>query len=118
MDKDCVFCKIIKRDIPSKIEFENNDVIAFRTIQPIAPTHILIIPKKHIKNLSEASDSDNNLLGEIMIVARDLAKKLGISEAFRVAAANGDGAGQSVFHMHFHLTGGWKKKYEEAEDQA
>ena len=117
MNKECVFCKIIKREIPSKIEFENDKVIAFRDIKPIAPIHILIVPKKHIKNLSETSDLDKNLLGEMMIVAGNLASKFGVSKAFRVVVANGEDAGQSVFHMHFHLTGGWKKKHEGLEDE-
>ena len=118
MGKDCLFCKIIKREIPSKIEFENDKIIAFWDVKPIAPVHILIVPKKHIINLSEVSDSDKELLGEMLIVAGNLAKKFGISKGFRTATANGKSAGQSVFHMHLHLTGGWKEKYERQTDKA
>lgn len=107
MANDCVFCKIINREIPSKIEFENDNIIAFWDVKPIAPVHILIVPKKHMVNLATVSDSDKEVLGEMSLVAGNLAKKLGISKAFRTATANGEGAGQSVFHMH--LTGGWKE---------
>lgn len=118
MSKDCLFCKIIKREIPSKIEFENDNIIAFWDNKPVAPIHILIVPKKHIVNLSEVSDLDKELLGEMSIVAGNLAKKLGISKAFRTATANGKSAGQSVFHMHLHLTGGWKERNENLADRA
>ena len=118
MGKDCLFCKIIKREIPSKIEFENDNIIAFWDVKPIAPVHILIVPKKHIVNLATVSNLDKELLGEMSIAAGNLAKKLGISKAFRTATANGEDAGQSVYHMHLHLTGGWKEKYERQTDKA
>ncbi|HKB88568.1 MAG TPA: histidine triad nucleotide-binding protein [Patescibacteria group bacterium] len=115
-NEDCIFCKIINRELPSKIEYEDEDLLVFQNIEPVAPVHVLIIPKKHIVNLSEVSESDKEVLGKILLVTKDIAKKLGIFDAFRVSVGNGENAGQSVFHLHFHLTGGWKEKYNRNED--
>lgn len=115
---DCIFCKIVRKEAPAKIEFENDSLIVFQNISPLAPVHVLIVPKKHIAKLSEISTDDQNLMGEILLTAKKIAEKLGISEAFRVAIANGEDAGQTVFHLHFHLTGGWKEKYTRDEDKA
>jgi histidine triad (HIT) family protein len=116
--EDCVFCKIIRRELPSKIEYEDNDLIVFQNINPLAPVHVLIVPKKHIKNLSDVSELDKEILGKMLLLAKDMSVKLGISDAFRVAVTNGENAGQSVYHLHFHLTGGWKEKYNRDEDKA
>lgn len=116
--EDCIFCKIINGELPSKIEYEDKDLIVFQNINPVAPTHVLIVPKKHMVNLSEVSDSDQEVLGKMLLIAKKMSVKLGISDAFRVAVANGENAGQSVFHLHFHLTGGWKEKYNREEDKA
>lgn len=113
-----MFCKIINREAPATIEFENNNLIVFKNIQPLAPIHFLIVPKKHIAKLSEITEKDKELMGEILLIAKKTAEKLGIEDAFRVAIANGENAGQSVFHLHFHLTGGWKEKYLRDEDKA
>jgi len=118
MNQDCVFCKIINRELPSKIEFENDDLMVFQNINPIAPIHLLIVPKKHIINLSDVSNEDQNVLGKTLLIAKEMAFKHGISDAFRLAAANGENAGQTIFHLHFHLTGGWKEKYNRQEDRA
>lgn len=116
--EDCVFCKIVKRELPSKTEFEDDDLIVFQNINPIAPVHVLIVPKKHIVNLSAVSEEDQKLLGKMLFVAKKMAEKLDIISAFRIGIANGENAGQTVFHIHFHLTGGWKKKYNRDEDKA
>lgn len=116
--KDCVFCKIVSRELPSKIEYEDGDLIVFQNINPLAPVHVLIVPKKHIANLSDITKEDKEILGKILLIAKEMSIKLGISDAFRVAVANGENAGQSVFHLHFHLTGGWRKKYNRSEDKA
>lgn len=118
MNNTCIFCKIIKKDLPSTIEFENERLIVFRNIEPMAPVHVLVVPKKHIVNLSEIEDEDKDLMGEIMLIIKETAKKLGIIDAFRVAVANGEKGGQTVFHLHFHLTGGWKEKHNRGEDRA
>lgn len=106
--KDCVFCKIVKGVIPSIKEYEDDEVLAFRDINPQAPVHVLIIPKKHIPRLSETEESDFGVLGKCQTAARKVAEKLGISDSFRVLNASGAGAGQSVMHIHYHLLGGWK----------
>lgn len=116
--EDCVFCKITKKELPSTIEFEDEDVVVFRNIKPFAPVHVLIVPKKHIMNLSKVTEDDQMILGKMLFVAREMAEKLDISDAFRIGIANGENAGQTVFHMHFHLTGGWKEKYNGDEDKA
>lgn len=116
--EDCIFCKIIKRELPSTIEYEDNDLIVFRNINPIAPVHVLIVPKKHLVNLSEIEEGDVNLMGKMLLTAKKMSVKLGIGDGFRIGIANGKKAGQTVFHMHFHLTGGWETNYNRDEDKA
>ena len=104
---DCVFCSIIKRQIPADIVFDNDRVLAFRDINAQAPVHILIVPKKHIKGLNDIAGADQELLGEIQLVARTLARKEGIDvDGYRLVANCGPAAGQTVFHLHYHLLGG------------
>lgn len=104
---DTIFGKIIRKEIPANILFENERVLAFRDINPQAPTHILIIPKKPLKDLSDATAEDRELLGEIILIAAELAKKEGIAESgYRLVSNKGANAGQTVFHLHFHLLGG------------
>lgn len=114
----CIFCKIVKKELPSKIEYEDDDLMVFHNIKPLAPVHLLIVPKKHIVNISEITDDDEKLMGKMVLTAKKMAEKMGITGAFRTATANGENAGQSVFHMHLHLTGGWKTKYNRDEDKA
>ena len=104
---DCLFCKMVSGDIPPDIVYEDDEVLAFNDINPQAPTHVLIIPKKHIATLNEASDEDTQVLGRLNIVAAQLAKKLGFAEdGYRVVMnCNADG-GQAVYHIHLHLLGG------------
>jgi len=109
MVKDCIFCKIIEGKIPCKKVYEDKNIFAFYDINPVAPVHILIVPKKHISSLSSVGREDKDVLGEIQLVAREIAKDVGIGDAFRLLTASGKDAGQSVFHLHYHLIGGWKK---------
>ena len=102
---NCIFCGIVSGEVKSQLVYENDDVVAFKDLNPQAPTHLLIIPKKHISRLSQAQDGDAELLGKVLLAARDLAKKYGI-EDFRLVTNNGKGAGQSVGHLHFHLMAG------------
>ncbi len=118
MNSDCIFCKIVTGELPSTKVHEDDDVLVFQNIHPIAPVHVLIIPKKHIKNISDVVESDKEVLGKMLLTAREMSVKLGISDAFRIAIANGENAGQTVFHLHLHLTGGWKEKYNRDEDKA
>ena len=107
MADETIFSKIIKREIPAKIVFESENVLAFEDIQPQAPTHILIIPKKPIVNLTKINQEDKALLGEILLTASKLAKDLNLEDGgYRVVINNGEAAGQSVFHLHAHLLSG------------
>jgi histidine triad (HIT) family protein len=100
---DCLFCKIAAKKIPSKIVYEDDDVFAFEDIGPQAPTHILIIPRKHFASLNEATAEDQAVIGKLHLVAADLARKLKLLDGYRTVANNGARAGQSVFHLHLHL---------------
>lgn len=107
MPDDCLFCKIVAGDIPSKVVLDRGNVLAFRDINPAAPTHILIIPKEHLVDVSSISDDQGDLLAELFTAARELAHSESIAESgYRVVANTGRDAGQSVFHLHFHLLGG------------
>ncbi len=108
---DCLFCKIIQRSISAKLVFEDNDAVAFEDINPQAPTHVLVVPKKHVSSLAETTDADVVLLGRLQRTAAALAAKLGLSSGFRVVANNGRGAGQTVEHLHYHLLGGREMKW-------
>lgn len=104
---DTIFGKIIKGEIPADIVYQNDDVLAFRDINPQAPTHILIIPKKSIPTLSDATEADEGVLGKLLLAAKDIASKAGISDqGYRVVINSGAGAGQTVFHLHLHLMSG------------
>lgn len=103
---DCLFCKIARGDIESNKVLDRGGIIAFRDINPQAPTHIQIIPKDHVKDMTELDEKHAPLLAEIFIAARELAQTEGLESGFRVVANVGPHAGQSVFHLHFHLIGG------------
>jgi histidine triad (HIT) family protein len=103
---DCIFCKIAAGEIPSDKVYEDGDLVAFRDLNPQAPVHVLIIPRKHLASLNEASDEDRALLGRVLLAARALAEKLDVASGYRVVNNCGAPAGQSVFHVHFHLLGG------------
>jgi histidine triad (HIT) family protein len=102
---DCLFCKIISGAIPSKKVHDDERIYAFEDIAPKAPTHVLMVPKKHIAKLAELSPEDAPLVGEIALRAAAIARERRL-DSFRLVANNGEGAGQSVFHLHFHLLGG------------
>tara|TARA_B100001057_G_scaffold348965_2_gene350346 strand:- start:7797 stop:8141 length:345 start_codon:yes stop_codon:yes gene_type:complete len=101
-----IFEKIIDKELPSKIIYEDDKCIAIEDIAPKAPIHILIIPKKPIRKLSEAKKNDGPLLGHLMIVVTKVAKQLNIQDAFNIVINNGEAAGQTVFHLHIHLLAG------------
>jgi histidine triad (HIT) family protein len=103
--EDCIFCRIIKNEIPSQKVHETPTIVAFRDIHPVSPTHILILPKKHIPSVSESSAVDQSLLGELILTAKALASENGL-EDYRLVINNGEGAGQTVFHLHVHLLSG------------
>ncbi|MCX7736126.1 MAG: histidine triad nucleotide-binding protein [Candidatus Kapabacteria bacterium] len=104
---ESIFTKIIKREIPADIVFEDDDIIAINDINPQAPVHILIIPKKEIATLNDLNENDANLIGKIILVAKNLANQKGIAEdGYRLLVNCNKNAGQTVFHIHFHLLGG------------
>lgn len=106
---DCIFCKIARKEVPGRIAFENERVIAFHDLFPAAPTHVLIIPKTHYSTLNEVPAGQDALLGELMGTASRLASELGIAEeGFRVVMNCNPNGGQSVYHIHLHLLGGRK----------
>jgi histidine triad (HIT) family protein len=104
--EDTIFGRIIRKEIPADILYEDDQALAFRDVHPQAPVHVLVIPKRPIAALGQAKDSDRDLLGHLMIVARQVAEEAGIGDAFRVVVNSGEGAGQSVFHLHLHVLGG------------
>ena len=103
-----IFGKIIRGEIPADIVYEDEQCLAFRDVNPQAPTHVLLIPKKEIVRLVDATDEDQALLGHMMVAAGKIARELGVGDAFRLVVNNGAGAGQSVFHLHLHIIGGRK----------
>jgi histidine triad (HIT) family protein len=106
---DCVFCRIVAGEIPADIVYQDKALLAFRDINPQAPTHILIIPKSHIASLAEITAKHQALMGRIILLARDLAEKEGISDrGYRLSVSTGADGGQLVPHVHFHLLGGRK----------
>jgi histidine triad (HIT) family protein len=112
MNPDCVFCKIVAGNFPATILYRDEQVTAFRDLHPVAPTHILIVPNKHIESVNQMEPFDEALVGHIFSVARMLAEREGIdSSGFRIINNTGVHGGQTVFHMHFHLIGGQRMKY-------
>lgn len=103
---ETIFAKIIRREIPADIVYEDDRCLAFRDVNPQAPVHILVIPKQPIARLVDAVDDDESLLGHLLLTANKVAADEGIGDAFRVAINNGAGVGQSVFHLHLHVLGG------------
>ena len=103
---ETIFAKIIRREIPAEILYEDEHCLAFRDIQPQAPTHVLLIPKKEIASLEATSDEDLHLLGHMQVVLRNLAREFKLAGGYRVVVNCGEEGGQSVDHLHYHLLGG------------
>ena len=105
-DPDCIFCKIIAKQIPSRIVYEDEEIFAFHDINPIAPVHFMIVPKLHIASLAEANMSHQMLLGRILAKANELARSQGLDEGFRAIINTGRIGHQEVYHLHVHILGG------------
>ncbi len=103
MSEESIFSKIINDDIPADIVYEDDQCICIKDINPQAPTHVLVIPRKPIPRLVDAGEEDKALMGHLMIVVGNIAKQLGVEDAFRVVINNGESAGQTVFHLHLHI---------------
>ena len=113
MEENCIFCKIANKEIPSNFVYEDDLVVASNDLNPVAPTHVLIVPKEHKLNISQYSEEDEKLLGHILFVAAHIARELGLEESgYRVITNAGPDAGQSVMHTHFHLLGGRKLNFD------
>ena len=104
--EDCLFCKIIKGEIPSAKVFEDEISYAFRDINPQAPVHVLIVPKEHVNSVAELTEKNEAMVGHIFTNIARIAKEEGLDEGFRVISNSGDAAGQTVHHLHFHILGG------------
>ncbi len=110
---ECIFCKIISREIPAEIIYEDSEILAFPDIHPVAPVHVLIIPKKHIESVNDLKDSNKELIGKIILVAKKIAEDSRISDkGHKLLIRTGANGGQEVPHLHLHLIGG-AKLYEE-----
>ncbi len=105
-DASCLFCRILRGEIPAKKVYENEHVLAFEDINPQAPTHVLVIPKKHFAGLKEAQAGDAEAIGQCHLAAAEIARQRNIENGYRTVLNVGPGAGQSVFHLHVHLVGG------------
>lgn len=106
---DCIFCKIVNGEIPSQKVYEDNNVLAFNDINPAAPIHVLVIPKKHIENVLEITDEDSEIVMDIFSSIKKIAEKLGLEkDGFRIISNCGRDAGQEVMHLHFHILAGGK----------
>ena len=103
---DCLFCRMISGEIPTKKVYEDDDTFVFEDIKPQAPTHVLIIPKRHIVDVKEAKKEDAEIIGKMHLVAAKIARDRNIENGYRTVFNVGPGAGQSVFHLHLHLLGG------------
>ncbi len=105
--EDCIFCKIINNEIPAELIFEDDRIVAFNDVNPQAPIHILIIPKEHFASLNDIPEEKEDILGHILLRARQIARNLGIDEqGYRIVLNTARDSGQEVFHIHFHLLGG------------
>lgn len=108
MNPDCIFCKIVAGDIPSETVAETERVLAFQDINPAAPVHVLLIPKDHVADSAgDLTGGHGDLLGEIFALAADIARDAELQDGWRIVTNAGPAAGQTVFHLHFHLLGGW-----------
>jgi len=105
--EDCIFCKIANKDIPAKAVYEDGEIIAFDDINPQAPVHVLLIPRKHYTSLNDLTDDEQALLGHILLKARHIAQLKGIKDSgYRIVLNTARDSGQEVFHIHFHVLGG------------
>jgi len=103
---DCLFCRIVRGEIPCRKIYENDEVLAFHDINPVAPVHFMLVPKLHLVSLAEVEDVHGELLGRMLLLAPRLAKEQGLNNGFRTVINTGKGGGQEIFHLHIHVIGG------------
>lgn len=104
--EDCLFCKIIAGEIPSTKVYEDENVFAFNDISPLAPVHVLIVPKQHIENIDGLNGSNADIIGKLFLAAKEIAKQKGVAGGYRIVTNTGARGGQEIFHLHLHLLGG------------
>jgi len=103
---DSIFCRIAAGEVPARIVRRDENLVAFHDLAPVAPTHVLVVPRRHLASLDATDTGDRELLGALAEAAREIARELGVADGYRVVVNNGASAGQSVFHLHLHLIGG------------
>jgi histidine triad (HIT) family protein len=108
-NEDCIFCKIINKQIPTEFLYEDDQLIVFKDINPLAPIHLLLIPKKHIRSINDLEDSDATIISDLIMTAKEMAEKMSVNKSgYRLFFNTEKGGGQEVFHLHLHLIGGWE----------
>ncbi|MCP3941478.1 MAG: histidine triad nucleotide-binding protein [Desulfobacteraceae bacterium] len=109
MSLDCLFCKIVNREISSEFLYEDDAYVVFKDINPSAPVHLLLVPKKHIRSINDMTLEDRDILSGLFMIAKEMAKEQGINESgYKLLFNVEKGGGQEIFHLHLHLMGGWK----------
>lgn len=110
MSVDCLFCGIVNRKVPSTFLYEDEDLVVFRDINPAAPVHLLLVPKRHIRSMNDLQPGDEEIIGKLFFTAREMAKKEGVDKSgYKLLFNVEKGGGQVIFHIHLHLIGGWKR---------
>lgn len=108
MSEDCIFCKIVKKEIPSDMVYEDENLVVFKDIKPQAPVHLLIVPRKHIRSINDLKTEDKGITGEMLLAASKIAEIAGVAKSgYKLGFHVEKGGGQEVFHLHMHLIGGW-----------
>ena len=111
MEKDCIFCKIVNGEIPTEFLYQDDKLVVFRDINPHAPVHILIVPKKHVRSINDLTENDREIISHMIMVGKDIAKKESVnSSGYKLLFNVERGGGQVIFHLHLHLIGGWEKR--------
>jgi len=109
MEKDCIFCKIVDGEMSTEFLYENDTIVVFKDINPVAPVHLLIVSKKHIRSINDLEQEDKKIVSEMIIVGKDMAKKQGVAKSgYKLIFNVEKGGGQIIFHLHLHLIGGWE----------
>ncbi|MCK5784357.1 MAG: histidine triad nucleotide-binding protein [Desulfobacterales bacterium] len=109
MEKDCLFCKIVNKEIPTDFLYEDDMLVVFRDINPQSPVHLLIVPKKHIRSINDLTEEDKIIVGEMAMLGKEMAKREGIDQSgYKLLFNVENGGGQMIFHLHQHLVGGWE----------
>ena len=108
-NEDCIFCKIINNEIPTDFLYEDDQLVVFKDINPLAPIHLLLVPKKHIRSINDLDDSDITIVSDLIMTAKNMAEKMSVNKSgYRIFFNVEKGGGQEVFHLHLHLIGGWE----------